>query len=363
MLRYTGTPIGYRGGRVFKVGPCELPVDKVRHSSIIADTVKARMTSRMSTQRLEDNPLLPATSFTSVVDALCAANSGLLDARRHPGDRRLLPSREIIAGLVDDLRAVLFPGHFGSSDLAAASLRYQIGARLDKAQRALRDQVRRGLVFACDHAGADNGCRACDERANEITDALVARLPAIRALLGTDVRAAYDGDPAAQFIDETLFCYPGVAAVIHHRIAHELYRQSVPLIPRIIAELAHASTGIDIHPGAHIAGSFFIDHGTGVVIGETASIGRRVRIYQGVTLGARGFPGDDRGHLLKGLPRHPLVEDDVVIYAGATILGRITIGRGAIIGGNVWVTHSVAPGTRVTQAHFGHETFEGGSGI
>ena len=322
----------------------------------------------MSTQRFEDNSLQHVSSFTSVVDSLCAANTGLLDARRHPGDRRLLPSREVIAELVDDLRAVLFPGHFGSSDLAAASLRYQIGARLDKAQRALRDQVRRGLAFVCDHqvnhgAATDSSCRACDERAGEITDALVSRLPAIRGLLGTDVRAAYDGDPAAQFIDETLFCYPGVAAVIHHRIAHELYRQDVPLIPRIISELAHSATGIDIHPGAQIAGSFFIDHGTGVVIGETASIGRRVRIYQGVTLGARGFPADDRGHPRKGLPRHPLVEDDVVIYAGATILGRITIGRGATIGGNVWVTHSVAPGTRVTQAHFAHETFEGGSGI
>jgi serine O-acetyltransferase len=347
----------------FPVGKGELLVDTVGHSSIITDTVKPRIGIAMSTQRFEDSSLLPVASFTSVVDALCAANSGLLDARHHHGDRRLLPSRDIIAGLVDDLRAVLFPGHFGSSDLAAASLRYQIGARLDQAQRALREQVRRGLAFGCDHGASDNGCRACDERANEITDALVARLPAIRALLGTDVRAAYDGDPAAQFIDETLFCYPGVAAVIHHRIAHELYQQNVPLIPRIIAELAHSATGIDIHPGAHIAGSFFIDHGTGVVIGETASIGRRVRIYQGVTLGARGFPGDDRGHPLKGLPRHPLVEDDVVIYAGATILGRITIGRGAIIGGNVWVTHSVAPGTRVTQAHFGHETFEGGSGI
>jgi serine O-acetyltransferase len=258
---------------------------------------------------------------------------------------------------------VLFPGHFGSSDLGAASLRYQIGARLDKAQLALREQIRRGLVFACDHGAADGTCRVCDERAEEVTDAVVARLPKIRALLETDVQAAYDGDPAAQFLDETLFCYPGVTAVIHYRIAHELYGLAVPLIPRMIAELAHSATGVDIHPGAQIAGSFFIDHGTGVVIGETSSIGRRVRIYQGVTLGARGFPSDEHGHPIKGLPRHPVVEDDVVIYAGATILGRITIGRGATIGGNVWLTRDVAPGARVTQAQSRHDTFQDGSGI
>jgi serine O-acetyltransferase len=311
-------------------------------------------------------PRAPETAapFAAVVDALCAANAGGgLGTRRRPGDRRLLPSRDAIAVLVDSLRAVLFPGHFGSSDLRAANLRYQIGARLDEAQRALREQVRRGLAFACDHGVGEGDCRACDERAEEVTDLVVARLPAIRALLDTDVQAAYDGDPAAQFLDETLFCYPGVTAVTHHRIAHELYSLSVPLIPRIIAELAHAATGIDIHPGAKIAGSFFIDHGTGVVIGETSAIGRRVRIYQGVTLGARGFPGDERGHPIKGLPRHPIVEDDVVIYAGATILGRITIGRGATIGGNVWLTRSVAPGARVTQASLRHDTFEDGSGI
>lgn len=306
-----------------------------------------------------------AAPFTSVVDALCAANARLLGARRHPGDRRLLPSRETIVALVDDLRAVLFPGHYGSSDVGASTLRYQIGARLDRAQLALRDQVRRGLAFACDHRRRDGAgaCIACDERAEEVTDAVIARLPTIRALLETDVRAAYDGDPAAQFLDETLFCYPGVTAVIHYRIAHELYRQAVPLIPRIVSELAHSATGIDIHPGAQIADSFFIDHGTGVVIGETTTIGRRVRLYQGVTLGARGFPSDERGRPIKGLPRHPTVEDDVVIYAGATILGRIVIGRGATIGGNVWLTRSVAPGARVTQAHVRHDTFEGGAGI
>jgi serine O-acetyltransferase len=330
----------------------------------VGDAVAAAVDA-LALPAAESAPIAP---FSSVVDALCAANAGLLGARHHPGDRRLLPSGEAIAGLVDDLRAVLFPGHFGSSDVAAASLRYQIGARLDKAQITLRDQVRRGLAFACDHRlrprdQRDSSCTACDERAEEVTDAVVARLPTIRAVLETDVQAAYEGDPAAQFLDETLFCYPGVTAVIHHRVAHELHRLSVPLIPRIISELAHSTTGIDIHPGAQIAGSFFIDHGTGVVIGETTTIGRRVRLYQGVTLGARGFPTDDQGNPLKSLPRHPIVEDDVVIYAGATILGRITIGRGATIGGNVWLTRSVAPGARVTQAHLRQDTFEGGAGI
>jgi serine O-acetyltransferase len=185
----------------------------------------------------------------------------------------------------------------------------------------------------------------------------------LRAILDTDIQAAYQGDPAARSADETLFCYPGVTAIIQHRIAHELHALAVPLIPRMISELAHSAPGIDIHPGAHIGPSFFIDHGTGVVIGETAAIGQRVRIYQGVTLGARGFPSDEGGHLVKGLPRHPIVEDDVVIYAGATILGRITIGKGATIGGNVWLTRSVPPGGVVTQARARQDSFENGSGI
>ncbi len=177
------------------------------------------------------------------------------------------------------------------------------------------------------------------------------------------VRAAYEGDPAAHSVDEALFCYPGITAILHHRLAHELHVLGLPLVPRIIAEIAHAETGIDIHPGATIGASFFIDHGTGVVIGETCAIGQRVRIYQGVTLGAKSFPLDERGSPIKGLPRHPTVEDDVVIYSGATILGRITIGRGSTVGGNVWLTRSVPPHSRVTQAHAHSEVFGDGSGI
>jgi serine O-acetyltransferase len=189
-----------------------------------------------------------------------------------------------------------------------------------------------------------------------------ARLPSVRALLETDAWAAFDGDPAARSPDEAVFCYPGMLAILHHRMAHELDVLGVPLIPRMISELAHSATGIDIHPSAQIGSSFFIDHGTGAVIGETCLIGDRVRLYQGVTLGARSFPLDGEGRPIKGVPRHPVVEDDVVIYAGATILGRITIGRGSSIGGNVWVTSSLPPRTHVSQAAF-RRLFDGGAGI
>jgi len=289
-----------------------------------------------------------------VVDALCAASRA--------SGRKILPSREAIARVVEDLRSVLFPGHFGGADLSDTGLRFFIRARLDTARLGLVAQVRRGLAFTREGDGHDSD-GSCERRAVEVTDALVARLPQIRALLETDVKAAFEGDPAARFVDEALFCYPGVTAIIHHRIAHELYALDVPLIPRIISELAHSATGVDIHPGARIGGSFFIDHGTGVVIGETAVIGERVRLYQGVTLGAKSFPLDEEGHPQKGLARHPIVENDVVIYAGATILGRVTIGRGSSIGGNVWLTRSVPPDSRVTQAQARSDVFEHGSGI
>jgi serine O-acetyltransferase len=304
-----------------------------------------------------------APPLDEIVDALVSANERFALASARVPVQRPLPSRDAIAAVVDDLRAVLFPSHFGATGRDAQGLRYALGARLDRARRALAEQVWRGLAFTCDHAGGRERCGACAEQARSLAGTFAARLPAVRALLERDVRAAYDGDPAAAFVDEPLLCYPGVDAIIQHRLAHELHRLAVPLVPRIVSELAHAATGIDIHPGAQIGASFFIDHGTGVVIGETCAIGERVRLYQGVTLGARGFPSDADGHPVKGLPRHPTVEDDVVIYAGATILGRITIGRGATIGGNVWLTRSVGPGARVTQAQARQDTFEGGGGI
>jgi serine O-acetyltransferase len=208
--------------------------------------------------------------------------------------------------------------------------------------------VRRGLVFSTD-AGKLTGAQLT-ERAQQITREFASQLPAIRALLVSDLQAAYQGDPAATSISEILLCYPGTVAVIYYRLAHALYRLDARLVARLISDIAHSDTGIDIHPAAQIGGSFFIDHGTGVVIGETAIIGQHVRLYQAVTLGARRFPADATGALIKGNARHPIVEDDVVIYAGATILGRITIGRGSTIGGNVWLTHDVAPGSNVSQA-------------
>ena len=191
----------------------------------------------------------------------------------------------------------------------------------------------------------------------------MAALPNVRRLLSLDVQAAYDGDPAARHTDETIFCYPGVLAVTNFRLAHELHELGVPLIPRIITEHAHSVTGIDIHPGATIGESFFIDHGTGVVIGETCEIGKQVRLYQGVTLGAKSFPLDEHGNPIKGIKRHPNVEDGVIVYSEATILGPVVIGRDSVIGGNVWLVRSVPPGSRITQAQTRQENFESGAGI
>jgi len=294
----------------------------------------------------QDGTCVPVPAgLTGVVDALCAAHDGLtrLGVR---GDGRL-PSREALTRVVEDLRAVLFPGYVGSPDLTREGMRFQVGATLDRALRELQEQIRRGLCFA--ECPPSRDCAACDQRAEEITQAFLGRLPEVRRLLATDVQAAYEGDPAATSPDEAIFCYPGILAVTCQRLAHELYRLKVPLIPRIITEQAHSWTGIDIHPGASIGERFFIDHGTGVVIGETAVLGNNVRLYQGVTLGARSFPLDDQGHPIKGIPRHPVLEDDVIVYAGATILGRITVGRGSVIGGNVWVTRDVPPGSRISQ--------------
>jgi serine O-acetyltransferase len=296
-----------------------------------------------------------------VVDALAAANSDLLPIDRAARGAFVLPSRETLEVIVADLQATMFPAHFGAGDLSAAGLRHFVRQRLETALTSLHEQVRRGLLLQCTHDR--RGCDVCEPRAGEIIDEFARRLPAVRNLLGSDARAAYEGDPAATSPDEAVFCYPGVTAITHQRLAHELYVLGVPLIPRMITELAHSATGIDIHPGARIGGSFFIDHGTGVVIGETCIIGERVRLYQGVTLGAKSFPTDERGQPIKGRPRHPIVENDVTIYAGATILGRITIGRGSSIGGNVWLTRSVAPGSSITQGPSRRETFEAGSGI
>jgi serine O-acetyltransferase len=307
-------------------------------------------------------PVAGDLSLTEVVDNLCATDYGLVRRSDVPQDRRLLPSRDALTQAVVELRSVLFPGYHGSSDITEDSVRFFVGATLDRVRRVLHEQIRRGLCFACEEANPTR-CPQCDERTAAIANTFLSRLPEVRRLLATDVQAAYEGDPAATSPDETIICYPGILAVANHRLAHELYCLEVPILPRIISEHAHSVTGIDIHPGASIGEEFFIDHGTGVVIGETCVIGKRVRIYQGVTLGAKSFPLDEHGNPTKGIPRHPIVEDEVVIYGGATILGRITIGKGSVIGGNVWLTRSAPPGSKITQAEFRQDTFSQGAGI
>ena len=270
-----------------------------------------------------------------------------------------LPSRKALTSIVEGFSAALFPNRLGGHDFSDQGIDYFVGQTLDTALRHLQEQARRELRYAADAPEAyESGDRAAD-----ITQAFAAQLPEVRALLDSDIHAAYEGDPAASSVDEVLVCYPGITAIIHHRLAHRLHRLGVPLIARLIAEIAHSATGIDIHPGATIGGSFFIDHGTGVVIGETSVIGQRVRLYQAVTLGAKRFAVNENGSLVKGNARHPIVEDDVVIYAGATILGRVTIGRGSVIGGNVWLTRSVPPGSTISQAQVRSEVFNGGAGI
>jgi len=288
--------------------------------------------------------------LAGIVARLRAARERWRDSQDRPREisGRELPSREALAAIVDGLRGALFPMRLGPPDLRQESEDYYVGSTLDTALHALLAQVRLELHYHARFVGESTA--RLEQRTLEVVREFGAALPRIRELLDTDVLAAYHGDPAARSVDEVLVCYPGLHAMIHHRLAHQLHVLGVPLLARIVAELAHGDTGIDIHPGAQIGSHFFIDHGTGVVIGETAVIGSNVRIYQAVTLGAKRFAADAEGHLQKGGARHPIVEDDVVIYAGATVLGRVTIGRGASIGGNVWLTRSVPAGSRIAQA-------------
>jgi serine O-acetyltransferase len=257
-----------------------------------------------------------------------------------------LPNKTAIINILESIREILFPGYYGVSGLCWENVRYFIGSKLDELFVNLSTEISRSLRHECKQNG--HICVECVDRAGQYCMEFFAKIPMIREMLGDDVQAAYDGDPAAKSLDEIIFSYPGIMAITTYRIAHELIIQGVPLIPRIMTEYAHGITGIDIHPGAKIGRSFFIDHGTGVVIGETAEIGDRVKIYQGVTLGALSFPKDDTGSLIRGRKRHPTIEDDVTIYAGATILGGDTVvGKGSVIGGNVWLVSSVPPGTKV----------------
>ncbi|MDE2389614.1 MAG: serine acetyltransferase [Betaproteobacteria bacterium] len=296
----------------------------------------------------------------SIVAELRVQRLASLESRNRHDRPPRLPSRRILASVAEGLSAAMFPNRLGSSELADEGVDHYVGHTLNMTLRELMVQIQHELHY-------NSGLEALsdEDRAQSIaiTQAFAKCLPEIRRLLESDIKAAYEGDPAARNVDEVLVCYPGIMAIMHYRLAHVLHGLGVPLIARMISEIAHSVTGIEIHPGAQIGGSFFIDHGTGVVIGETAIIGQNVRLYQAVTLGAKRFPVDENGALVKGNLRHPIVEDDVVIYAGATILGRITIGRGSTIGGNVWLTRSVPPGSNISQAQMRQEVFENGAGI
>jgi len=292
---------------------------------------------------LDDAVRLPSARFkrhlpeiTGAVLATYTNGSGL-----HHLDRRPLPSRDVVNDVLDDFFDVLFPGYGRRQNLHSQNIEYHIGDLLDGLLDKLSQQIRRALR----HDHAQNGVlidfeTVAEEKALE----LLRRLPDLRRILEKDVDAAYDGDPSARNRYEIVFCFPGLEAVAIHRVAHELRQLGVPLIPRMMSEAAHARTGVDIHPGAKIGPGFFIDHGTGVVIGETAEIGTNVRLYQGVTLGAISFPRDAAGNIIRGKKRHPTLENDVVVYANATILGGNTvIGHHSAIGSNVWLTQSVEP--------------------
>ncbi len=261
-------------------------------------------------------------------------------------DEMNLPVNDAIREILDYLLEILFPGYKGIKNITSENVSYIIGSIICKVRKMLVQQITRALKHDCRIRKCTNSC-TCEKDAVQITEKLLHSLVSIRKILKTDVQAAYDGDPAAKSPEEIVISYPGLKAIAIHRIAHELYTMNVPLIPRMMNEIAHSETGIDIHPGAQIGKRFFIDHGTGVVIGETTVIGSNVKIYQGVTLGALSFSTNTDGNIIKGIKRHPNIEDDVTIYAEATILGTITIGKGSIIGGNVWIKENIPRGTLV----------------
>jgi serine O-acetyltransferase len=271
-----------------------------------------------------------------------------------------MPDIEELSKVVNLLNKILYPLYFGDSCMNLGNLSNYLGVYIDQLIPVLREQIRRGLCFA---NRSKEETVNCQKLAIEITTAFIKKLPEIKKLLQTDVVATFNGDPAAKNKGEIIYCYPGIKALTHHRIAHELLLLGVPLIPRIISEMSHSATGIDIHPGARIGESFAIDHGTGVVIGETCRIGNNVKIYQGVTLGALSFPLDADGNPIKGIDRHPIIEDGVVIYSGATILGRITVGANSVIGGNVWLTHDVPPNSKILQRKPRENVLMDGAGI
>ncbi|MDR1368963.1 MAG: serine acetyltransferase [Dysgonamonadaceae bacterium] len=273
---------------------------------------------------------------------------------------RQLPSTEGLMEVMDTIRTILFPGYFGSTLVNLNSLEYHTGVNLEKLYNQLIVQVKNALFFDSEEKPENE--KTIEERAIKTSLEFINKLPMIKRLLSTDVKAIMDGDPAAKSYSEIIFCYPAMKALLNHRVAHEMLSLGIPLVPRIISEIAHAETGIDIHPQAQIGEYFSIDHGTGVVIGQTSIIGNHVRLYQGVTLGAKSFALDDDGNPVD-IPRHPVIEDHVTIYSNSSILGRITIGKGTTIGGNIWLTHSVKPYSKIVQTRAVELSFSDGSGI
>ena len=272
---------------------------------------------------------------------------GFKDVCHEQGNNDAMPSTDVLKEIVQLARSVLFPGYFGDSAVNALTVMNHIGINIDRLQVLLSQQIKAGICFS-NQFNMDIGDNSDQLGMKKATEFII-QLPDIREKLHTDVIAAYNGDPAAKSLGEVIFCYPSIRAISNYRIAHALLKLNVPLIPRIITEMAHSETGIDIHPGATIGGYFTIDHGTGVVIGETAIIGNNVKMYQGVTLGARSFPSDENGNPIKGIDRHPVIGNNVIIYSNTTILGRITVGDGAVIGGNMWVDTDVPAGAKLAQ--------------
>ncbi|MBP1612893.1 MAG: serine acetyltransferase [Bacteroidetes bacterium] len=293
------------------------------------------------------SPLNFTHILTQTVDELSESESykGLFHQHK---DGEPLPSARILCDIIELARSILFPGYYGNSTVNSRTINYHIGVNIEKLFDLLSEQILAGLCFGSD----DNTTDCADqqrEEASNLAAKFISKLPTLRKMLATDVEAAYNGDPAAESFGEVIFCYPAIKAISNYRIAHELLLLGVPLIPRIITEMAHSETGIDIHPAARIGSHFTIDHGTGVVIGATSIIGNNVKLYQGVTLGAKSFPLDNEGKPIKGIPRHPILENNVIVYSNATILGRITVGHDATVGGNIWVTEDVSPEARIVQ--------------
>jgi serine O-acetyltransferase len=302
----------------------------------------------------------PNWPIEEVVKGLGAVRRQSLEARNRLQKPTILPSREVLSRIVEKLALIMFPNRLGNRVLAPTSIDYFVGQLLDVTLNELLHQVEIELKFSNHDDVEDQVAR---NQAIEHVRSFALELPQIRVLLDLDLKAAFEGDPAARSLDEILACYPGVFALLHYRIANAIFIRGLTLNARIMSEIAHSKTGIDIHPGASIDEAFFIDHGTGVVIGETAVIGKRVRLYHGVTLGAKVHEQTEQVIKNSSQRRHPIVEDDVVVYANATILGNVTVGTKSIIGGNVWITEDIPPNARVSQAKALMGTFAGGEGI